>query len=234
MAAPIVTVTCPDIEVADRDKCVRLPGGIAICATPIGEFPTNGQIARSLIGQANSALAPLIPIFNIIEAVLSVVDFAKTVPEVISNPKAVVDALEKVIETAAALASLIPQLSIPLAIIDLLDLLICALKAIRDDLTAIIAMQLKIAAAQAQAAENPTLLVQITCAQGKLDAVLASTKANIQPLGRFINIINIFMSLIGLDPIPLVELGDDASEALDALDPIIDTLETIRNAIPVP
>ena len=54
-----------------------------------------------------------------------------------------------------------------------------------------------------------------------------------QPVNRLIGVINLFMGLAGLEPLPdLANLGTDAQAALDPIDLVIEQLKTARSAIP--
>ena len=67
------TADCAVITVVDGTKCISFPGGAEICMTVPSAVPvTESEQLSALFGQLNSALAPLQPVFNIIEAILAI------------------------------------------------------------------------------------------------------------------------------------------------------------------
>jgi hypothetical protein len=104
---------CQPLTLVDG-SCIRFPGGAAICFN----FPTipadNGAAVRGLLAQANAALAPLAPIFTILDAVLAVADCVQGVPEAIIklDPSKLIECIPNLVEKLAQLAQLVPQLSL--------------------------------------------------------------------------------------------------------------------------
>jgi hypothetical protein len=120
-------------------------------------------------------------------------------------------------------------------IVGLIDELITFLEGIRGQLKAIIDAQVRIAQAAARAAElgNAKLQLVVDCANANIDAQMRSIGEGAAPVNRLIGVINLFMGLAGLDPLPdLANLGTDAQAALEPIDLIIDQLKTARSAIP--
>lgn len=230
---------CPTVTVGDQTVSIRLPGGPVIAPSVSATFPTSLDVAKNLLGQANAAMAPLAPIFNIIDAVLSVKDFAQAVPELITNPGALIEAIGKLISKIAALASLIPQLSVPFLIVDVIDVIIVSLEGIVEQLQIIVAQNARIAAAAAKAAEpgNGALLSVVSCAEGLQVQAMEGLNAGAQPINRLIGILNLLLGLVppGNLTIPTLEnLPPDAEDAVAQLEEVVHVLRTVREAIPIP
>lgn len=228
---------CPKIPVARQGAQIRLPGGVALSPGTGSVTPSALMVAKNLTSQANSALGPLAPIFNIVDAVLAVKDFAESVPDVVTNPGSVVEAIGKLVEKIDKLASLVPQLSVPLMIVDTIDVVLDILSGMVVTLDAIVAQNIRIAAAKTKAEEpgNEALLPIIECAESLNAEYLVSLEASTEPLNRFMGVLNLFLELIGLEPLPTVsDLGDDPEEAIQLLRDFEQILRTARDAIPIP
>ena len=229
---------CVELVLGNQGAQVRLPGGAALSVMVPDINPSDLAITKSLLSQGNAALAPLLPVFNIIDALLAVKDFAEAVPGLITDPSALVDAIAALIEKISKLAQLIPQLSVPFLVVDLIDVGITALNGFVTELDKIVQQEIRIAAAITKAntePANPALLEVTVCAS----EIVASTKQGLSeglgPLNTFFGILSIFLGLIGQPPIPDVsDLGDDAAAAIAALKDPVKVLQDLRDAIPIP
>ncbi len=214
---------------------VTLPGGLAVQGTvpQIGASPL--EAARATIGALNSALAPLGPVFSIIDALLALVKFAQTVPKVVMQPDKVVAALVDVVKKAGKLASLVPQLSVPLMVLGTIDVLIAFLAGLSDEVTAIAAMEARLAELVAIATTVPAMgpiSASVTDQISGRRAQLTCALGDVVPL---LGVVNVFCELVGLPPIEID--ADPQSGSLDdvaeALATAVHALQTVRAAIPV-
>lgn len=228
---------CITVTIGDQTLTIRLPGGVTLQPMIESSLPTNFQIVKNLLSQASAALAPLAPIFKILDAVLAIKDFAEAVPDVITNPASLIEAIVELIKKIAALASLIPQLSIPIMIVDLIDVVIVALQGIVEEIEFIATKleEIETARALAQSQGNAALLEVTVCADDLMASIQANASNALGPLNTLFNVLNLFLGLIGQDPIPSMDdLSDDPEEAIDALNNVVTVLQNIRNVIPVP
>lgn len=229
---------CAVITIGDQTAQVRLPGGAALSVMVPDIAPSDLGITKSLLGQGNAALAPLLPVFNIIDALLAVKDFAEAVPGLITEPDALIEAIGALIEKISKLAQLIPQLSVPFLIVDLIDVGITALNGFVTELEKIITQETAIADAITKANTPPvnTALLEVTtCATAQVASAKQGLEEGLGPLNSFFSLLSIFLGLIGQEPIPAIDdLGPDAQGAIDALRGAIDVLQAIRDAIPLP
>jgi hypothetical protein len=223
--------------VGDQSLTLRLPGGPTLQCLSLARIPSPYQVTKCLLNQASAALAPLSPVFNLIDMVLAIKGVVEAIPSLLTDPTALFEAIAEVVEKAAAMAHLIPQLSVPLMIIDLLDVTIVALRGVQSEFELIKTQISRIAAAEALAAQpgNGALADSITCANQLLDLTILSVQSGMAPLNSLFAVINLFLGLIGQDPIPPIDdLSDDPDEAIEALNVVIETLTVIRAAIPIP
>ena len=229
---------CVEVSIGDQSLQIRMPGGAAIPVMVPHPSPSNLQITKALMGQASGALAPLVPVFNIIDAILAIKDFADSVPGVVTDPGAVVEAIGALAEKVAKLAQLIPQLSVPFMVLDLVDVAIAALDGIVTQLEAVVAQEAKIAAATLKAAEpgNEALAGVVACATDLNATTKAAIAEGLGPLNSLFGVINIFLGLIGAPEIPDLSgpLPDNTQEAVEALAGVVEVLQTVRSSIPVP
>lgn len=228
---------CAEVVVGNQGLKVTLPGGATIPVMVSETNPSNLQITKTLLGQASGAMAPLVPMFNIVAAMLALKDFAEAVPKVLTNPGKLAEAIPKLLKKIAVLAQLVPQLSVPLMVLDLIDVALAALQGTLAQLEAVAAQEARIAAALAlsQVDGNGALLEVTVCASGLLVKQKQGIQEGLGALGTFFGLMNTFMELIGLPPIPdLSALPDDTAEAIDSLQTVVKTLQDIRATIPIP
>ena len=237
MPLPDLSEVCIDLKVTSQELCITFPGGAEMCVQIPG-VPDPTDVSKQLLAQANAALAPLVPVFNIIDAIIALFNCVKAIPDSLGpppDPTALANCIPDLAEKVDKLLKLIPQLSIPVLIAGLIDVLLFYLEGLRGQLQAIIAAQVRIAAAATRAAElgNVQLRTVVDCAEASMDAYLQNLNESVKPLNRLVGVLNLFLQLVGLSPLPdLANLGDDAEAALTPLDLVIQKLQTARAALP--
>lgn len=237
MPLPDLSEVCIDLKVTSQELCITFPGGAEMCVQIPG-VPDPTDVSKQLLAQANAALTPLVPVFNIIDAILALFKCVKAIPDSLGpppDPTKLAECIPDLAEKIDKLLKLIPQLSIPVLIAGLIDVILFYLEGLRGQLKAIIAAQVRIAAAATRAAElgNVQLRTVVDCAEASMDAYLQNLNEGMKPLNRLVGLLNLFLQLAGLQPIPdLANLGDDAEAALAPLDAVIDSLKTIRAGLP--
>jgi hypothetical protein len=237
MPLPDLSTVCIDLKVTPQELCVTFPGGAEMCVQIPG-VPDPTDVSKQLLAQANAALAPLVPVFNIVDAIIALFNCVKAIPDSLGpppDPTKLAACIPDLAEKIDKLLKLIPQLSIPVLIAGLIDVLLFYLEGLRGQLQAIIAAQVRIAAAATRAAElgNVQLRTVVDCANASMDAYLQNLNEGMKPLNRLVGLLNLFLQLAGLSTIPdLADLGDDAEAALAPLDAVIDSLKAIRAGLP--
>jgi hypothetical protein len=239
MPLPDLETLCVQLTVTPQRLSVAFPGG----ATLDPELPNLGlpdplQLSRQLLGQANAALAPLGPVFDLIDVALALFNAVKAIPDAISHldPSKISEALPELAEKAAKLLPLVPQASVPRMIVGLIDTLLAFLGGLAGQLRALIDQQVRIQKAENRAAElgNAQLQAVADCSKHHVAAQLQSLSESITPVNRLIALVNMFAQLAGLGPLPdLSSLGSDAAEALQPLEDTVKVLQQVRTAIPV-
>jgi hypothetical protein len=239
MPIPDLKDMCVALTVTPQRLSVTFPGGASLDPElPELGFADPMQLSKQLLAQANAALAPLAPVFNLIDVALSLVNAVKAIPDAISHldPSKISDALPELAEKAGKLAPLVPQLSVPLMIIGLIDTLLAFLGGLVGQLRALIDQQARIQRAQDRATSlgNAQLQAVVDCSKHQLTAQLESLAESVAPVNRLIAVVNVFAQLAGLGPLPdLSNLGTDAAAALQPIEDAVQLLQQIRAAIPV-
>jgi hypothetical protein len=237
MPLPDLSTVCIDLKVTSQELCITFPGGAEMCVQVPG-VPDPTDVSKQLLAQANAALAPLVPIFNIVDAILALFNCVKAIPDSLGpppDPTKLAECIPDLAKKIDQLLKLIPQLSIPVLIAGLIDVLLFYLQGFRGQLQAVIAHQARLLAAATRAAElgNVQLRTVVDCATGQMDAYLQNLNEGMKPLNRLVGLLNLFLQLAGLPPIPdFKNLGDDAEAALAPLDAVIDSLKTVRAGLP--
>jgi hypothetical protein len=232
--------TCATLQVSSQGIKIRMPGGVTLNVMTSVPSPDATQLSKALLAQANAALAPLSPIFMIIDAILALKGAIESIPDVIGpppNPGAILDAISDVVKKSAKLANLIPQLAVPLMVIDVIDALILVMDGAISQLESVVLQNARILAAQTKANEpgNSALLAITVCATAENVKVQADIVAGLQPINSMFGVLNLFLGLIGLPEIPQMdELGGDAVQTIETLRGVTKMLQDVRNSIPIP
>ena len=237
MALPPITERCTLLDVK-LDLCVQLPGGASLCAQPSVDLPQLSLLnyAKQLMSQANSALAPLEPVFLIMDILLQIKKCIDAFPDALGpppNPTKIAQCIPELGRLLAQLAEMLPQAAVPKMISGLLDVLIAYVQGLQRELQAVADYALAIDAARRKAADAPALDPVITCSEENLDLWLANINDGSLNVARFIDLLNAFTSLVGLPQIPtLCSAGRNVTEAAQQLDRLVILLQEIRAKLP--
>lgn len=235
-----IIIDCPIITPSNQSLCVELPGGSLVCAQLNVLNPDDFAVSKQLLAQVNAALAPLTPVFNIIDAILAIKECVEAIPDALGpppDPAAMAACIPDLAKKVEALLSLIPGVSVPRMVVDILDVLIVTLNSLISQLRDILVKEALTLQAGTKAAQpgNESLLLIVECSEDFNLALRLEVAAGIEPLNRLIGITNLFLELIGLDPIPdLADLPADTQESIDQLRVVTKLLTDLRNAIPIP
>jgi hypothetical protein len=137
-----------------------------------------------------------------------------------------------------ALLRLIPQLSLPYTIIGIIDLVIDTLRQARSQLLHLQQQMVQILGAidRATELEDAGLMAITSCAQANVAQEAANVGKSLASLGKLIGLLNLFLGMVGGPEVP--DLSDLAGRPLDdaiaPIDAIIQTLQGVRDAVPVP
>lgn len=233
-----LSALCVDLTTGTGELCITFPGGTTVCAQFGYELGDPSEIVRSLFAQVNGALAPLTPIFDIIDLAKKLVDCVKAIPDVVGpppNPQKLEDCLPGLLEALDKLLHLLPPLSVPKLVKDIISAIVMGLLGLKLQLRALIQQSVRILALATKAAKpgNVVLNSILDCAKGNFDAQMQNLNDSIAPLNRLLGVVNLLLELANLPKLPeLDDLGDDPEAALAPLDTAIKTLQAASAALP--
>lgn len=229
---------CARMNISPGEICFHPPGGIEVCLLfPSLVPPTPDEQMKQLFAQINSVLAPMTPIFNIIDAVVQVFECAKAAAT--GDIQKIVECIPNLAEKVNKLLALLPYYSIPLLIVEIIDALIVYLRGQRSQLVRQKEYLERILAAQLASAQpgNIQLANIAACAIDDLTDLFQNMNEGNAPLNRLIGAINYFLHLIGVtECVPSIGAftPNTIDPALIALDALIEFLTVLRGIIPIP
>lgn len=227
-----------------EDIC--FPGGFCLSYIwdAIDQIPHLADISLDFFSQIGPAMAPLAPLFNVLDTVLAVYRCVQAIPKCITelNPSELLNCIPALAELIDKLLKLIPQLSIPKMIIAILKNMAYLLRAIAADLLYLLSQLQRIADMIDRAADLKDVKMNgfLVCAQDTVEGSVMSTAEALKGIGRIILLVNIFIGLFGGPEIPCFGqlVSDNIAEGLqviiDLLTTLADILEEIANSIPDP
>jgi hypothetical protein len=237
----VVIPSCPDLAAVPAPLSVTLPGGVSVASLmrAADGVPQELDLVQSLMAEASPALAPLKPVFDILDAVTAVHAVLKAIPGAFGpppDPTKITDALGKLAPKIDNLLRLVPQLSVPLLAKDLLDALVTLLLGLAEALQGLAEelQSLGRVADRATALNDPRLASIAACAQRGVVAQAATLGASLAGLGSLLGLLNTLLDMAGLPEVPdLTTLAKlPLGEILAPLSVLVDALRVVRRAIP--
>jgi hypothetical protein len=235
---------CKPLPRLPAPRQIVFPGGAALSQVLAAgsEIPSGLDAATNLLAQASPAMAPLMPIFNIVDAVLALVECVQAVPDALGpppDPAKMAEALSQLAEKLPKLFDLVPQVATPRMVIGMLDTLIDFLKGLRDQIEAILVQAERTQAARAKAEElgDENLLHIAACAEGHARAQLQSMADALAPMNTLVSALNLFLGLLGLPEVPaldgLIDI-ENPEVAFEQIDDLTNLLRSLRDAVSLP
>ncbi len=180
---------CRHIAELPDPSSLTLPGGVTIEAI-------------NLMQQVQPALAPLMPLFNVIDTFLAVFQCIKAVPDTIGpppDPTVLASAISELAKKVNKLLKLIPQLSLPYTIVGVVDLVLDALREARSELLHLQAQSKQILGVVDRAMEldDPGLLAVAQCAQANVAQEAANVGKRLASMGKLMGLLNLFLGMVG-------------------------------------
>lgn len=233
---------CKSVPQMPREQlCLTLPGGAEFCPNPTVYSTGMLEYAQLALGHANSALAPLRPVFELIEAIQLIVKCLETIPDVIGpppNPQPLIEVLGKLAQKMQLIVKLAPPFTIPIILVQVLDMILVNMQGVVDELMAI-ARQLQ----SIEFAKNANVDVGefrniLNCVSDATNAQMSNLQKMMASINPVIEMLNTFAQMAGIgDPFPLrpyesrmdrpiVEMAEEAQE-------FVNTLRAIRRQIPI-
>lgn len=236
---PIPNLPCVTCLVPPATLELPFPGGVTLIASlPNSIVPNSSELARQMFAQVNSALAPLMPIFNVLDAITTLKDCVTAVPKAILSldPTPLIECAPKMLEAVSKLASLIPPLSLPSTLRGIIDTMIVAAEGLREELEGAKLQldRLLEAGTASQLPGNSPLIAIVVCAQSFYNSVMQHTANTATPLNKLIGVVNLLLSLIPGDiQIPCIGgLDGSPSVVQGILEKFIAVLKIIRAILP--
>jgi hypothetical protein len=219
------------------DVCVHIPD-----APPPKRLTLPGAVLEDvdIFRMIQPALAPLMPVFQVIDAVVAVYQCVKAINDAIASLDVtkMASCIPELAEKVSKLLRLIPQLSVPLMVVDLLGICISVLAEVRDKL---VHLQVQMdeagrAIERGRELSDPKLLKIGHCAQENIGIEAANTLRALAGLGNVLGLLGIFLSMIGGPEIPSFSnpAGQPIDDAVRALDELVSALEAVQKVVPVP
>ncbi len=187
------------------------------------------------------ALTPLVPLFNIVDAIVAILNCVQAIPACLGpppDPSAIAACLPDLKKAVEKLLKMLPQLSVPIMVKRLIELLIKTLVEVRSKILHLQQQMVQILGAidRAKNLKDAGLMAIAQCAQANVAQELANVGKSLASLGKLMGLINLFMGMIGGPKVPdFASLaGRPLDQILPPLDALISELRTIENAVPVP
>ena len=242
----VPTSLCLALESAEGPSDICLPGGLCLSYIwdAVGKIPHAADMQLDFLSQIGPAMAPMKPLFDILDTVLAIFRCVKAIPDCITQLD-VTELLQCIPDLAKAIDNmlkLIPQLSLPKLVKAILHNLAALLRSVALDLRNIERQIKRIAEGIDRAAHlnDSTLNGLLTCAQKNTEQLTLSTAQALQGIGRIILLVNILIGLFGGDALPcfgagLMDSVDEGFDVLvDLLTAIADMLDEMADMIPDP
>jgi hypothetical protein len=219
-------ILCIEIEPFDVCKAL-MPGGFEL------ESP-------DLLGMMQPALAPLVPLFNVLEAIVAIKKCVEAIPDALGpppDPSKMIDCIPNLAEKVAALLKLLPPLSIPTMIKQLLNCIIREIGKFRSFIVGLQQQMLRIARIVERAAEleDPEFNLIAVCAADRVASQLSNEMKALVVVGRLLGMARELLKLAEV-PVEIPDLESLAGQPLDTviepIDALLDTLRQVRDAVP--
>lgn len=231
----VTVITLPNL-------CIPFPGGAQICAQGGTTMGDPLAAVSSLFGAVNAALAPMAPVFNVIQVALQIFKCIQAIPKCFTSfppgPQPIIECIAELIPEINKLLQLIPELCIPAMVKATLTGIITFIKALENKLKAYLNRLIQINAGYARAqllppAMRTQLKISLDCAAAALHQQQTNMAAAFTPVNQLIQIISAFMQLAGLGCVPaLGAIGPLDDKIFEPLDAVVELLTIIRDAIP--
>ncbi len=230
-----VLITCPSFKNGARGLEICLPGGGCISYMYPGLWASPAEICQGLLGQLQGALVPMKPLFDVIAAVNCLGDVIQAIPDAITegDVPGLKDAITECIPKVENLLQLVPQLSVPLMVCQTLDVLICVIDGAITMVQEFIFKQAAIleAALLIRSSSDPLFGI-IECANRLNQNRYCAINESLSGINAIIELLNIFLKLIGLDPLPTFgEMVAEATGAVEQFRVLVTTLRAVRQGL---
>lgn len=230
---------CEAIEAIEGLDDICFPGGICLSHvwSAVNEIPHLADLPLDFFGQIGPALAPLKPLFDVLDTALAIFKCVKAVPDAITqlDPTALFKCIPELVALIDKLLKLIPQISIPKLIKTAIRNLAKLLRGIAADLRYLQSQLQRIADMIDRAADLNDVKLEgfLACAQNTIEQQTLSTAEALKGIGRIVLLINIFMALLGGEELPCFGslMADNLDQGFDAVIELLTAMATVLDEI---
>lgn len=254
--APLAEVFCPEVEIPDP-PAARIMGGFEIRPTvdPSRGPPTSCAYQLDLVRQLNAAMAPLVPIFEVIDLLTTSVSVLTIAIEVIQNPLKITKLLSLVPGLAAKLNKLLQKIPVipqgiqafVIMIVDILTIAKLAIACARDQARSLrneiasIEGRLAELASLSDAGLNARTVEILECSRERARERADAIVVGLAPVAKLLCLVRQLLSLLpgGKEIAERISFPDlsgsfsDPAGLLAALDTAISALDAVDDVLEV-
>ncbi len=224
MAGPLSCIVVPRIERLE----LPLPGGAMIA----GEF-------RKLLDMAQPALAPLAPLFTVIETMTAIIAVLEAIPDALGpppDPAKLSSTLADLKDKVERLVLLLPQAALPATLVAIVDILIAELQTVRRELLTLQlqAEQVRKTRMTADSLVDAALSAIADCAEENINREASNLARALASLQSLLTVVGMFSALVGGPAPPSFSAleGQPLDALIEPIDGLVEQLTTLRAAIP--
>lgn len=202
-------------------KTIRLPGGLSVSLSGLDST----EAYHRAMDQLGAVTAPLKAVLDILTFALGIKRVLEAAPAIPVDPAEFVSRLREITVNATRLLQLLPQVSVPVLIQDMCSAVIDLIQLLRDEVAALEELVERKTTVEASVELDPALedvVVLLSAQEAEAKAGLAEM---LEPLVLVGSIIDVFLELIGLQPLGLSAAMVDDLEVLDG------TLASLQEAL---
>jgi hypothetical protein len=237
---------CVPLQLTAKLDDICLPGGICLSQvwSCVGQVPHAADLALDYFSQIGPAMAPLKPLFDIIDTVVSLFRCVAAIPDAITSldPSKLLECMPTLAAAVDNLLQLIPQISLPRLVRALLHNLALLLRGVAADFAYLDYQARRIADSVQRAAElrDQGMQAILACAQQNLQTQALSTAEALRGVGRIVLLINLLVGLFGGPEVPCFGalIGENLDRGfatiIELLTELADLLDEIAAVIPDP
>ena len=198
-------------------------GALQAIKTTMDGIPTPSAAAMLMLGQVSPALSPIIAILRLVDVVVKIIATFKDVPNVFTNPGAVISDIEKLVQSAGLLGDFVPGIPYVRMVRDLLIMVEALIRGIALKMNRWVTESIAIgkAIASAKLLGDTDLQASTTCSANRLIEVQQGTQVSLQDVGQILKVVKLIADIIkSVVPVDLPGI----SEMADLLDTLATTL----------
>ena len=206
-------------------KTVRIPGGLSVAFSGL----ESKEAYHRAMDSVSAVTGPLKTVLDVLSLAVGIKRVLEAAPGIPGDPSEFISRLRSITALSTQLAGAIPQFSVPVLLRDLSLLLVDLIQMIRDEIASVMAIATKKQEVQAYVAVDPALSQIVLQIEAQQTTAAAGVAAMMEPLALVLQIVDVFMELIGQRPLGASAAFTDSLSVLDAfLEGLQGQLELLR------